>query len=245
MDFAIRHYIPGRVRAHAPGLCVRPKLAEATLAWLRKLPGVTSARANYDCHCLVIEYDKRSDGVLREMIGHLRGVTIEELRALVGVGRTTEETVRVEPPSGQAQPAPSCRAPLVLPTVSLAMAFSANPLVQAVNFPLMAWNAYPIALRAWRVWSREGRLNIDFLDVLAISASIAQGNPMAGAVITWLIKLGDWIRDLTAAGSRRAVADLLEFQAKTAWVMRDGVVVSVPAKSLAVGDSVVVYPGQQ
>jgi Cu2+-exporting ATPase len=68
---------------------------------------------------------------------------------------------------------------------------------------------------------------------------------MAGAVITWLIKLGDWIRDLTAAGSRRAVADLLEFQAKTAWVMRDGVVVSVPAKSLAVGDSVVVYPGQQ
>jgi Cu2+-exporting ATPase len=174
MDFAIRHYIPGRVRAHAPGLCVRPKLAEATLAWLRKLPGVTSARANYDCHCLVIEYDKRSDGVLRKMIGHLRGVTIEELRALVGVGRTTEETVRVEPPSGQAQPAPSCRAPLVLPTVSLAMAFSANPLVQAVNFPLMAWNAYPIALRAWRVWSREGRLNIDFLDVLAISASIAQ-----------------------------------------------------------------------
>ena len=80
------------------------------------------------------------------------------------------------------------------------------------------------------MWRREGRLNIDFLDVLAISASLAQGNPMAGAIITWLIKLGDWIRDLTAAGSRRAMADLLEFQSKSAWVLRDGAVVSVPAK---------------
>ena len=63
-----------------------------------------------------------------------------------------------------------------------------------------------------------GRLNIDFLDTLAITASLLQGNPMAGAIVTWLIKLGDWIRDLTAAGSRRAINELLEFQSKTAWV---------------------------
>ena len=43
-------------------------------------------------------------------------------------------------------------------------------------------------------------------------------------IVTWLIKLGDWIRDLTAAGSRRAISELLEFQSKSAWVLRDGVV---------------------
>jgi Cu2+-exporting ATPase len=244
MEFAIRHFMPGRVRVHAPSLCVRRQLTEATLAWLRQLPGVSSARVNYDCSSLVVEYDKDNDALVRELIGHLRGVTIEELRAMVGAGRALEEAIASAPQSKEAQFLPSRRAPLVLPTVSLGLAFSANPWALAVNFPLMAWNAYPIALRAWRVWRREGRLNIDFLDVLAISASIAQGNPMAGAVITWLIKLGDWIRDLTAAGQRRAVADLLEFQAKTAWVIRDGVIVSVPAKTLAAGDSVVVYPGE-
>jgi heavy metal translocating P-type ATPase len=67
---------------------------------------------------------------------------------------------------------------------------------------------------------------------------------MAGAIVTWLIKLGDWIRDLTAAGSRRAISELLEFQAKNAWVIRDGIVVSIPAAELAVGDEVVVYPGE-
>jgi heavy metal translocating P-type ATPase len=243
MEFSVRHFIPGRVRVHAPALCIRRTLAEATLVWLRTLPGVISARANYDCHSIVVEYEKDNDATVRTLLGHLRGATLDELRALVGAAGSSEAPAVVEA-APEKQFLPPQRAPLILPTVSLALAFSANPLVLAVNFPLMAWNAYPIALRAWRVWSRERRLNIDFLDTLAICASIAQGNPMAGAVVTWLIKLGDWIRDLTAAGSRRAVADLLEFQSRSAWVIRDGVVVSVPAKALAVNDFVVVYPGE-
>src|SRR5262249_37743031 len=130
------------------------------------------------------------------------------------------------------------RMPLALPTLSVVLAFSANPIVQVVNLPLMLWNAYPIALRAWRVWRREGRPKGDFLDTLAVTASLLQGNPMAGAIVTWLIKLGDWIRDLTAAGSRRAIRELLEFQVKTAHVVRDGVVVTIPSTALAVGDEV-------
>jgi heavy metal translocating P-type ATPase len=243
MEFAVRHFMPGRLRVYAPTLCARRSLADQTLNWLRRVPGVTLARANFDCSSIVIEYDRKNDGVVRELIGRVRGMTIDELRMMVGAGAASgEQTPEVET-SPRPGALPSRRAPLILPTASLALAFSANPAALAINFPLMLWNAYPIALRAWRVWSRERRLNIDFLDTLAISASLAQGNPMAGAVVTWLIKLGDWIRDLTAAGQRRAVADLLEFQAKSAWVVRDGAIVSVPAKSLAVDDHVVIYPG--
>ena len=124
------------------------------------------------------------------------------------------------------------------------MTFSLNPIVRAINAPLMLWNAYPIALRAWRIWRRESRLNVDFLDTLAITASVAQNHHTAGALITWLVKLGDWFRDLTMAGSKRAIGDLLEFQSKTAWIKIDGLVVSVPARALKVGDEVVVYPGE-
>jgi Cu2+-exporting ATPase len=37
---------------------------------------------------------------------------------------------------------------------------------------------------------------------------------------------------------------LLEFQAKAAWVVRDGTVVSIPSSQLNVGDTIIVYPGE-
>ena len=244
MELTIRHFIPGRVRLHIPVLCRRRSLAEAAQAWLRARTEIKSVRINYRCACLIVEYDLAHEDMLRTMIGRLRLMSLPELRQLMALtGEHDERTA--EPRVGQLDGSSSLlrRMPLALPTVSVALALSANPIVTAVNLPLMLWNAYPIALRAWRVWQRERRLNVDFLDTLAVVASLLQGNPMAGAVVTWLIKLGDWIRDLTAAGSRRAIRELLEFQAKTAHVIRDGVVVSIPSCELAVGDQVVVYPG--
>ena len=244
MELTIRHFIPGRVRLHIPVLCRRRSLAEAAQAWLRARTEIKSVRINYQCACLIVEYDLAHEDLLRAMIGRMRLMSLPELRQLMALTGEHDERTAV-PRVGQLDGSSSLlrRMPLALPTVSVALALSANPIVTAVNLPLMLWNAYPIALRAWRVWQRERRLNVDFLDTLAVVASLLQGNPMAGAVVTWLIKLGDWIRDLTAAGSRRAIRELLEFQAKTAHVIRDGVVVSIPSCELAVGDQVVVYPG--
>jgi Cu2+-exporting ATPase len=244
MEFSIRHFISGRIRLHLPSLCRKKAVAEGALAWLQAQQGVKSARLNYTCASLVIEYDVKFEAMLRATLGRLSVMSINDLQKLV---LPTQQAVTQASTSVALRPAkpPSIwrSTPLGLPTLSLLLAFSANPFVLAVNMPLMLWNGYPIALRAWRVWRRETRLNIDFLDTLAIIASLLHGNPMAGAIVTWLIKLGDWIRDLTAAGQRKAMSELLEFQAKTAWVIRDGVVTSVPASELAIGDEVVAYPG--
>jgi heavy metal translocating P-type ATPase len=244
MELTVRHFIPGRVRLHVPSLGRRRSLAEASLKWLRARDGIRSARINYDCACLIVEYDVAHEALLRAVIGRLRLMSIAELRSLV-IPTDLGDDAPSERASGRLDESQSLlrRVPLALPTLSVALAFSANPIIRAINLPLMLWNAYPIALRAWRVWQRERRLNVDFLDTLAVAASLAQGNPMAGAIVTWLIKLGDWIRDLTAAGSRRAIRELLEFQVKTAWVIRDGALVSIPSSELAVGDEVVVHHG--
>jgi len=245
MDFSVRHFISGRIRLHLPSLCRKQRLAEAALTWLQAQQGIKSARLNFACGCLIIEYDPSFDGVLRATLGRLSLMSLDEVALMVAPQKGTAVAPRPAPVlGGPARDSVWRRTPLRLPTLSLLMAFSANPVVTAINTPLMLWNAYPIALRAWRVWRREGRLNIDFLDALAITASLLQGNPMAGAIVTWLIKLGDWIRDLTAAGTRRALSELLEFQTKTAWVIRDGVITPTPASELVAGDEVVVYPGE-
>jgi heavy metal translocating P-type ATPase len=243
MEFSVRHFISGRIRLHLPGLCRKKVVAEAALVWLQSQKGVKHARLNYACACLVIEYDISFEGVLRATLGQLSVMSIADLQRLVGSADkpATPSRVALTP----AKPESIWKnTPLTLPTISLLMTFSANPIITAINFPLMLWNAYPIALRAWRVWRRESRLNIDFLDTLAIAASLMMGNPLAGGIVIWLIKLGDWIRDLTAAGQRKAMSELLEFQTKMAWVIRDGVVTAVPAADLAIGDQVVVYPGE-
>jgi cation-transporting P-type ATPase C len=245
MEFAIRHFISGRIRLHLPSLCRKRAVAEAALKWLQTQPGVKGARLNYDCASLVIEYDVKFESMLRAMLGRLSMMSIDDLQKLVDPNKLPATAGHTPPALRPAKPRPIWRStPLGLPTLSLLLAFSANPIIRAINTPLMLWNGYPIALRAWKVWRREGRLNIDFLDTLAITASLLQGNPMAGAIVTWLIKLGDWIRDLTAAGQRKAMSELLEFQSKTAWVLREGVVTSIPASQLAIGDEVIVYPGE-
>ena len=189
MELAIRHFIPGRVRLHVPSICRRRSLAEASAAWLRGVPGIKSVRINYDCACFVIEYDVAQEALLRTMIGRLRLMSHADLRALVAPAESADDRPATSANGGDLDATRSLlrRVPLALPTLSVALAFGLNPIFRAINLPLMLWNAYPIALRAWRVWQREGRLNVDFLDTLAVAASLAQGNPMTGAIVTWLI----------------------------------------------------------
>ena len=45
------------LRLHVPELCRKRPLAETVLLWLGAQSGVKSARINYDCASLVLEYD--------------------------------------------------------------------------------------------------------------------------------------------------------------------------------------------
>jgi manganese/zinc-transporting P-type ATPase C len=247
MQFAIRSFIPGRVRLYIPPLCRDRRLAEETLAWLRGQSAVKSARINYACSSLVVEYEIEHEPIFRLLVGRLRLMSLGDLRQLTQFAPPMEQREQhlAKDLIAAAKPAEKPhRYPLALPTVAFGLAFLVNPFARAINVPLMLWNGYPIARRAWRVLRDEHRLNVDFLDTLAIIASLMQGNHIAGALIIWLIKLGDYIRDMTAAGSKRAIGDLLEFQSKTAWVVREGTVISIAARDVAVGDEVIVYPGE-
>ena len=244
MEFAVRHYMKGRARLYVPNLCRKKAIAESALLWLKNQDAVHDARINYDCSSLIIQFDPKHEEIFKTLFVRLSLMTLNDLAAVFSMGLAESSDRHEAKELLPVKKAISVQYPLALPTVSLALAFIANPWVRAINTPLMLWNAYPIAVRAYDIWKREKRLNVDFLDTLAISASLLQGNFVAGSLITWLIKLGDWIRDLTAAGSKRAIGDLLEFKNKTAWVNRNGTVVSIASDDLCVGDEVVVFPGE-
>ena len=244
MEFAVRHYMKGRARLYIPDLCRDRILSQNAIGWLTQQQAVRNVRINYECSSLIIDFDPKYEELFRNLFGRLKLITKQDLAAIVSMG-LSESPARHEAKellNNNKSKIPNY--PLTLPTLSLAMAFWANPWIRFINTPLILWNAYPIALRAYDIWRKEKRLNVDFLDALAISASLIQGNLVAGSLITWLIKLGDWIRDLTAAGSKRAISDLLEYRNNTAWVLREGNIIEVESDHLRVGDSVVVFPGE-
>jgi heavy metal translocating P-type ATPase len=243
VKFSICHAVPGRIRLRIAALRAPSPLADSLLSWLRAQDWVKSARINHDCASLVVAYHTEHAATLDTMLAFLGEVSIENVEAFLRSIAAEPSTEVTENSRGAYKP-PRQDWPLALPTLSLALAFSTNPVVVAINVPLMLYCGLPIFRRAWHVWRHERRLNVDFLDTLAIGASLLQSNMIAGGTITWLIRFGDWIRDLTAAGAKRSASELLEFQTKTAWVLRDGAVTSVPAAELAIDDAVVIYPGE-
>jgi heavy metal translocating P-type ATPase len=239
MHFTIRHALPGRVRLHVPALGMPQPEIEAVLGMIAALDWVRAVRVNYGCSSLVLEYDPAQEFLFQAMLAMLGRATLADLLEQARLSDTAVAPASSPPPITP----PKARWPLLWPTITLGLALG-GPVVQAINTPIMLVVAWPIFRRAWHVWSTEKRLNVDFLDTLAINAALLQDQQVAAGVITWLIRLGDWIRDLTAAGSKRAVDELLEYRAKSVWLVRDGTVVSIPAADLRPDDVIVVYPGE-
>jgi Cu2+-exporting ATPase len=245
MLVVIRHFIPGRIRLYIPELFRADPDPAKTIRLLSSGDTIHSIKATVPCCSVLIHYQRTHPEVISDLLALLRRHTPQEVRDLPHVPARIEDGKALTPAANQPpENLAKKKWPLILPTLSLALCFFTNPIVTIVNIPLMIWNSVPILRRAWRVLTQQRRLNVDFLDVVAITVSLLQHSLLTAGIVVWLIRLGDWIRDLTAARSRKAFDQLLEFQTKMAWLVRDGAVIEVPATSLMTGDVVAVHSGE-
>lgn len=237
--------MPGRLRLYVPSIKGREVMAKNLARRLEGLDGVTGARANAKCASLVIHYDMRQVNVDIRLDTELRSLSTQTLAALPAA-QDAAQTAAPDGTSNGAKPdesGPSGWSALSLPTTSLAMSLLPGPFAATLGVPLLAYNAWPIVKRAMNVLTQERRLNVDFLDSLAIIVSILKGNLFTGAFMTWLISLGDSIRDHTAGKSKRAIGDLLGYLENKAWVLRGRKKVEIPVRDIRVGDTVIIYAG--
>jgi heavy metal translocating P-type ATPase len=242
MYFEVRHFVLGRLRLRVPALRKRREVAHACLVVLGRLKEVHGVRWNNDCAALVIVYDSTLNDFHRDLITRIR--TMEPADWLRQAPSPTDITIAQDESPNWLKRIESEDSALKKPVFSLLLALWGGPFIAVVNLPLLIYNSLPTWRSALRVIKRERRLNVDFLDGMAILVSLAQGNWVTTAVMIALIRLGNWIREHTARRSKRAVRDLLDYQGRKAWVLRGTEVVRVPAASLQVDDHVVIYPGE-
>src|SRR5260370_10855030 len=244
MECVVVHWVSGRVRLRVPEVHGDEELGTALAGWIAKRDGVANCRVNTLCASVVICYDEvaiefpdRLQAAIRELTGGEleqpeRQPTLPAVQRDPGSAWLTWTLEFLERPKS-----------LLWPTASLALAL-APAQAAALALPLMAINAYPTWKRAFLVAKLERRLNVDFLDSVAIVISALRAQFFTGAFIIWMIRLGDWIRDRTAARSKRAITDLLEFQTAHTWLQRGRKVIRVAVSEVRVGQTVVVYPGE-
>lgn len=239
----IVHAVPGRVRFRVYRLSSDEYYAQTLEKVLQSEPGVIQVRIKRSAASVAIHYQ------------HLDFPDIEIYSRLSALIQQAGTTITVEDISDSPQPEPNEPdnegewSSLLAPTGATLLALLSSSTRLAWLRPL-AWGSlalvtFPVAQRAFYSLFVKQKLNIDCLDLLALSLGGAQGKLVTPALVLTLHELGDVIREQTARSTEHQTADLLDTIGRFAWVERQGEKQSIPSDQVQPGEIVFVYPGEQ
>ena len=234
LSYQVKHSIRGRLRITLPLLSSHKELFDALQHRLSSTSGVTGVEGNYWSSSLTIHYEF---AIIKkdEILGAVETLTIKDLVDL-----------KADLPAVVREDRDISLGYLKLAGVGagLSLILGGLPLLALpIVYPLLIFICIPVYRRAWRVLKTERRLNVDFLDAMALTAGMLTGDVINASLMVLLIHLGDYIRDLTAASSRRTIRKLLDFQDNYAWVVVNGVEVQLKVRDIAEGDVVALNVG--
>ncbi|MFM9962578.1 MAG: heavy metal translocating P-type ATPase [Planctomycetaceae bacterium] len=119
------------------------------------------------------------------------------------------------------------------------------PLVVGLYLLSTALGASPVLPKAWFAL-RGWRLDINVLMVVAVTGAIGIGEFSEAATVSFLFAVSLALEAWSVGRARRAVEALMKLTPETARVLRpDGSEVTLPAKDVNVGDTLVVRPGEK
>lgn len=92
---------------------------------------------------------------------------------------------------------------------------------------------------------RRGRLGVDLLMTIGAVGATALGQVESAATLAFLYSLSEGLEEYSMARTRKGLRALLDLVPRTATVRRDGVELDLDPVDLAVGDLMVVRPGER
>jgi len=224
MQYHITHEIPGRLRIH---LCMprRPLIDAAHIGTpFKQHKGVHQVSFSTRTGNLLITYDGSApvrDAILR-------------MAAAIEFPKTGRLHLK-----DHATELDSKRASLVRSGVSLLL----RPVIAPALRPFITiLGALPI-LKKGAASLFQGKINSNVLDASAIGVSMASRDFLTASIISFLLKLGEFLEEWTRRRFRKQMAEMFRTGEEWAWVIRDGRQVRVELEQVSVGDTVVVRMG--
>ena len=235
----VLHHSPRRVRFRVGGSSTSwPTLEQA----LSQASEVKHVRLNSVAGCCVVEFERQAGIDPLQWLKQLPGA-LPALHQLAEQPATKAAATSAEGEDDESF-VPSR---IILPVSSLALALLAGPLslppMAVAGFILVS--AHLSFKRAWQGLKDERKINVDFLDALAVSLHSLEGFLVGPAMMITMIEGGEAVRDATQRIAHSANTDLLASLQTDVRLLVDGTEVIVSSTSLQAGDRIALFPGDQ
>lgn len=247
----ILHHSGRRLRFSLKGPQSRAERLQQLETLLAVDPRVQRARINRLAGCCVVEL--REDAAERPL-DWIRRLPQSESLLLDAAESARRQLAKQQQQSRRSQAEAAAEdeekfvpTRIILPVSSLALALLAGPLslppLAVGGFILVA--AHLSFRRALQGLQEERKINVDFLDALAVTLHSLEGFLVGPAMMITMIEGGEAVRDATQRIAHSANTDLLASLQTDVRLLVEGGEVIVPSSSLNPGDRIVLFPGDQ
>ena len=237
VTYSVVHTTPGRLRFRVPRLRYDADYAKRLEVLLAADKLVKNVRVKPAAMSVAVTYKSGiSDAKMRS---HLHDLI--QAASVVVVLKSSTSSAETEKETSW----PGLQLSAVATTLAVLggpLGLPIPPLIVALPIAIAT---LPVVQRAWEGITVERKLNIDFLDLMAIAITTFQGQFLTPSLMLSLIEVGENIRDRTARSSAQQTLDLLSSLGQFVWVERDGEKLQIPIQDVQRGDTVIVYPGEQ
>jgi Cu2+-exporting ATPase len=236
--YSVVHILPGRVRLRVPRLRHDADYSQRLQRLLEAEPLFNSVRLKEAAASVVVTYNSAT--VTSTKVGATLTCLIQTASEAIILKHPIQEVAAQPEQLSWSFKLSALAGSLVL--LGGTIGLSIPPLFLAGT---IAVATLPVAQRAIAGITQQRKLNIDFLDLMAITITTIQGHYLTPALMLSLIEIGEHIRDRTARSTQMQTLDLLKCLGQFAWVERDGHKQQIPIEQVQRGDTVIVYPGEQ
>ncbi|RMG62004.1 MAG: cadmium-translocating P-type ATPase [Chloroflexi bacterium] len=120
-----------------------------------------------------------------------------------------------------------------------------NPTVPAIFYLVAYVSGGIFGAQAGIESLRHFQIDVDLLMVLAALGAVVIGSPFEGAMLLFLFSLSNVLQAYALGRTRSAIQALMKLRPEQALVKRDGETMLMPIEQLAIGDRILVRPGER
>ncbi len=205
---------------------------------LRRLPGVVSLAPDYVGRTLEVEFVPQHID-LQQIAVEIRATGFEAEPLL------TPRPIEVRAPSPRWRPTTTAGGALLAAALALhAAGWASATVVPGLAIASTLISSLPVARAAGRA-VRARLLDMNVLMTVAAAGAIGIGDYFEAATAMFLFGVALWMESFSMDRARRTVRSLVEMAPKIAHLVRDREIIDVEVARIAVGDRVLVRPGER